>query len=120
MLSAHFEGYLEDLIAEALAAVNGALDASTLTYGFHNPWPHRIDDLYAFLGMDKPTKAIAWRNAANKSVRENLSNLVATRNKLAHGTTGVRVYKVEVERYRSTSRDLQLASTTGSASRSAS
>lgn len=33
-------------------------------------------------------------------MRDNLAELVRTRNKLAHGTTGVTVYKVEVRRYR--------------------
>ncbi len=51
MLSAHFEGYLEDVMAEALAAVNPSLAASVVTVGFHNPWPDRIDDLFAFVGM---------------------------------------------------------------------
>lgn len=96
MLSAHFEGYLEDVMAEALAAINPQLEAKPLTRGFHNPWPDRIDELFAFIGMDKPSRSISWQRAGNATVRENLSKLVRTRNKLAHGTTGVRVYKTEV------------------------
>ena len=41
MLSAHLEGYLEDVMAEALAGVNPSL-ASVVTGSFHNPWPDRI------------------------------------------------------------------------------
>lgn len=33
------EVYLEDLMAEAVQAVNKKLNAPTLTGGFHNPWP---------------------------------------------------------------------------------
>jgi hypothetical protein len=96
MLSAHFEGYLEDVMAEALAALNQHLDPRPLTGGFHNPWPDRIDELFAFLGMTKPSKAVSWQRASNAAVRENLNKLVRTRNRLAHGTTGVTVYKTEV------------------------
>lgn len=96
MLSAHFEGYLEDVMEEALAAVNPQLKVKPLTGGFHNPWPDRIDDLFAFLGMQKPARSISWRSASNEAVRRNLEKLVRTRNQLAHGTTGVRVYKSEI------------------------
>lgn len=96
MLSAHFEGYLEDVMAEALAAVNPQLEVKPLTGGFHNPWPDRIDDLFAFLGMDKPSKSISWQKAGNAAVRNNLEKLVRTRNRLAHGATNVQVYKTEV------------------------
>lgn len=100
LLTSHFEGYLEDLMAEALAALNGSLDPETLTRGFHNPWPDRIDDLFAFLGMSRPTKSIRWQKASSNTVRDNLAGLVRTRNQLAHGTTGVTVHKAHVERYR--------------------
>jgi hypothetical protein len=96
MLTSHFEGYLEDVMAEAVQAVNPKLSASTLTGGFHNPWPDRIDELFAFLGMVKPSKSISWQRASNTAVRSNLKKLVGTRNKLAHGTTGVTVYKTDV------------------------
>ena len=100
MLSSHFEGYLEDLMAEALGAVNPTLHAPILTGGFHNPWPDRIDQLFEFLGLSKPARQISWRKAGNKAVRDNLEDLVGTRNKLAHGTNGVTVYKSDVVRIR--------------------
>lgn len=46
--------------------------------------------------MKKPSKSISWQKASNKSVRDNLEKLVRTRNKLAHGTTGITVYKDDV------------------------
>ena len=100
MLSAHFEGYLEDLMAESLAAINGSLQPVALTGRFHNPWPDRIDDLFEFLDMRKPSRNISWQKASNKAVRENLERLVRTRNRLAHGTTGITVYKDDVIRAR--------------------
>lgn len=96
MLSAHFEGYLEDVMQEALATINPRLEVEPLTGGFHNPWPDRIDHLFAFLGMKKPSRSISWQRAGNATVRGNLEKLVRTRNRLAHGTTGVQVYKSEV------------------------
>lgn len=100
MLCSHFEGYLEDVMAEAIRGINADLNAPTLTGGFHNPWPDRIDDLFAFLGMEKPSRSISWQKASNSTVREHLKQLVQTRNKLAHGTTGVQVYKTEVTSFR--------------------
>lgn len=100
MLCAHFEGYVEDVMREVLGALNPSLDATPLLGGFHNPWPDRIDELFAFLGMNNPSKAISWQRASNTSVRDNLGNLVRTRNRIAHGTTGVSVRKADVTRYR--------------------
>jgi hypothetical protein len=100
LLSAHFEGYVEDVMREALAALNPRLDPAPLTGSFHNPWPDRIDDLFAFIGLSKPCRSISWQRASNASVRANLEELVRTRNRIAHGVTGVRVYKYEVVRYR--------------------
>lgn len=100
MLSAHFEGYLEDVMAEALETINPDLDPAVLIRGFHNPWPDRIDELFAFLGLEKPAREISWQKAGNKTVRENLEILVGTRNRVAHGATGVTVYKTDVVRLR--------------------
>jgi hypothetical protein len=100
MLCSHFEGYLEDIMEEALKGVNPQLNAAALTGGFHNPWPDRIDELFSFLGMQKPSKSISWRKAGNSVVRKSLEKLVRTRNKLAHGTTGVKVKKSEVRSMR--------------------
>lgn len=100
MLSAHFEGYLEDLMAESLAAINPSLQPPALTGGFHNPWPDRIDGLFAFLDMERPSREISWQRAGNKAVRNNLEELVRRRNEIAHGTTGVTVYKDDVVRAR--------------------
>lgn len=100
MLSAHFEGYVEDVMREALTALHVRIDPTPLVGPFHNPWPDRIDDLFAFIGMSKPSRSVSWQRASNASVRENLEKLVRTRNQIAHGATGVSVRKVDVTRYR--------------------
>ena len=96
MLSAHFEGYLEDVMQEAVAAVNAQLGANRVTAGFSNPQPKKIDELFEFLGMSKVSHSISWQRASNDSVRKNLNKLVETRNRIAHGGLGVKVYKTEI------------------------
>jgi hypothetical protein len=100
MLCAHFEGYVEDVMREALSGLSPNIDATPLLANFHNPWPDRIDELFAFIGMSHPCRAISWQRASNAAVRDNLGNLVRTRNRIAHGTTGVAVRKADVTRYR--------------------
>jgi hypothetical protein len=41
-MRAHFEGYIEDVMREALEALNPSLDATPLLAGFHNPWADRV------------------------------------------------------------------------------
>jgi hypothetical protein len=100
LLCAHLEGYVEDVLGEALAALNTSFDPEPLVANFHNPWPDRIDALFAFLGMSNPSRSISWQRANNASVRTNLEGLVSTRNRIAHGVTDVTVRKSEVLRYR--------------------
>jgi hypothetical protein len=100
MLCGHLEGYVEDLMREALAKLDQRIDASPLLAGFHNPWPDRIDQLFVFIGMSRPCRSISWQRAGNKAVRDNLEDLVATRNRIAHGATGVAVRRSDVTRYR--------------------
>src|SRR5258708_1134845 len=56
LLSAHLEGYLEDLMEEALRAVNRRLDGEALRRGFTNPRPSFIDKFFALLGLKDATK----------------------------------------------------------------
>lgn len=100
MLCAHFEGYLEEVLSEAVQALDSKLDAGVLTARFNQPTPKNVDNLFAFLGMNKPSQGVSWRKAGNDTVRSNLNSLVETRNKIAHGTTGLTVHKADVTRYR--------------------
>jgi hypothetical protein len=96
MLSAHFEGYLEELMRESLAAIDPQLDADPLLRGFGNPWPNRIDELFSFLGMRQPSHRISWEDASSTHVRERLEHLVRVRNQVAHGQIDVVVYRRDV------------------------
>lgn len=100
LLSAHLEGYLEDLMAEAILAVNGHLVADRVISTFSNPSIGNIDRLFAFLGLEKPSGKVKWSNAGNEAVKRNINLLVGARNQIAHGATDVRVTKVQVMRYR--------------------
>lgn len=100
MLSAHLEGYLEDLMAESVGAIHGGLSAQGLTQRFANPSTGNIDNLFAFLGLSKPCDALSWRAAGNAAVKRNINKLVESRNAVAHGSTGVAVSKADVTRYR--------------------
>jgi len=73
---------------------------TALTDRFHNPWPDRIDDLFAFLGLVKPSRQISWQKASNASVRKNIEDLVRVRNRIAHGSTGTSVVKAGITRWR--------------------
>jgi hypothetical protein len=100
LLSAHLEGYLEDLMREALIAVQGGLSGDAIVARFANPTTGEIDKLFAVIGMEKPCSQISWRKAGNQAVKANLNELVGRRNRIAHGAEGVTVYKAEVERFR--------------------
>jgi len=99
LLSAHLEGYLEELMAEALDTVHTGLSPSELTGRFANPSTGNIDKLFAFLGLSKPCDSISWQAAGNDAVKRNINELVETRNRIAHGATGIAVSKVKVTRY---------------------
>lgn len=96
MLSAHFEGYLEELMRESLEAIDPQLDADPLLRGFGNPWPNRIDELFSFLGMRQPSHEICWEEATSSHVRGRLEHLVRIRNQVAHGQIDVSVAKADV------------------------
>jgi hypothetical protein len=99
LLSSHLEGFLEDLMRDALRAVEPGLDHAHVVYGFANPTPDKIDNLFSVLGMRKPCNRVSWRGASSDSVKRNRKSLVVTRNRIAHGTRA-RVTKDDVDRYR--------------------
>jgi RiboL-PSP-HEPN len=101
LLSAHLEGYLEDLMEEALRAVDPHLDGAPLRRGFANPRPSFIDKFFALLGITDVTKdpSIHWPGASNTRVRARLSGLVDLRNQIAHGQQST-VQLNTVKRYR--------------------
>lgn len=87
-LSAHLEGYLEDLMDEAILAINKDLSPANPTGRFANPSIGNINNLFAFLGMGTPCDSFSRRSAGNAAVKKNINELVQTRNRIAHGGTG--------------------------------
>jgi hypothetical protein len=76
------------------------LSGAALTGRFANPTTGNINNLFAVLGLAKPSDSVSWRKAGNEAVKRNVNELVETRNAIAHGTTGVDVSKATVEQYR--------------------
>lgn len=99
LLNAHFEAYLEDVLQEALRALNAGLDASTQRRDFTTPPPRNIDRLFVLLGIEKISQQPSWQKAGNKTVRGALDELQDTRNAIAHGEAGAKVTKHDVARY---------------------
>jgi hypothetical protein len=94
-LTAHLEGYIEDLFAEASGMVASAVfdtahynvDAfvTQATAPFRNPSPQNIKDLFARLGLPDVLATIRWGTLSNDDIRKRLNELVQLRNKIAHG-----------------------------------
>jgi len=91
LLSAHLQGYIEDLFNESAEILlsNKVRDITALIEqnrsGFSNPHAYRIDRLFASIGMPEITAGLSWRNASNKSIKNRLTRYVELRNGIAHG-----------------------------------
>lgn len=91
MLSAHLEGFIEDLFKEA----SGELLADQLesveifqkeaVSRFSNPTPEAIDALFGRMGFEKITQEISWRRATSETIRKRLREYIELRNRIAHG-----------------------------------
>ncbi len=99
LLNAHFEAYLEDVLQEALTALNSGLDATTLRRTFTTPRTANIDKLFVLLGIQKISNTPRWQKASNKSVRNAINELQDTRNAIAHGEKNVKATKRAITRY---------------------
>jgi len=92
LLSAHLQGYVEDLFSEATGAMLGnkvkdveALIEQALS-GFSNPHAYRIDRLFASIGLPKVTDGLSWQKASNQTVKRRLTDYIRIRNSIAHGS----------------------------------
>lgn len=99
LLNSHFEAYLEDLLQEALLAINTGFDASKLRRDFTTPRADNIDKLFLLLGISKISRLPKWQKASNKSVRAAIDQLQDRRNAIAHGEKGATVKKREITRF---------------------
>lgn len=95
LLTAHLEGYLEDLFKEAAeAVVNARFDtqyydlqsfAGQAITRFHNPSPQNVKELFMRLGIRDLLDTVEWAGVPNGEVRKHLGDLVSLRNQIAHG-----------------------------------
>lgn len=92
LLSAHLQGYIEDVYADAarilLEGKVSDIDAliEQAQSHFPNPHAHRIDDLFASIGLPTIMDGLRWRKASNQAIRKRLTEYIRTRNAIAHGT----------------------------------
>lgn len=99
LLNAHFEAFLEDLLQEALTAINPGLDASSLGRDFKTPRCRNIDRFFVVLGISKLSKQPSWKKASNKAVRRNIDELQDARNAIAHGEKDAKAKKSDIARF---------------------
>ena len=95
LLTAHFEGYIEDLFAESAEVIAASVFDTThydvdsfitqSTKAFRNPNPQNIRDLFTRLGLSDVLATVQWGAMSNKDVRDRLGNLVNLRHRIAHG-----------------------------------
>lgn len=91
LLSAHLQGYIEDLFSEAARVMldDAVSDVDVLIEqalsGFTNPHAFRIDRLFASLGLPKITDGLSWQKASNQTVKRRLTDYIQIRNSIAHG-----------------------------------
>ena len=91
LLSAHLEGFVEDLHGEAarLLLTNKINDLSVLVKSAHdmfrNPTPDQIERLFNTIGMRGVLSELRWQKASNQTVRKRLFEYIELRNRIAHG-----------------------------------
>ncbi len=100
LLNAHFEAYLEDVLQEALTALNAGLSAETIRRDFTTPRVRNIDRLFKLLGIEKISWSPSWQHASNKSVRGAIDELQDARNAVAHGDKDAKATKAALTRFR--------------------
>ena len=92
LLSAHLQGYIEDLHAEAANRLfsTTVLDVNALIVEaqskFSNPHAFHIEQLFTSLGLPKILEKLRWHRANNRRIRTRLSRYIEMRNRIAHGS----------------------------------
>lgn len=91
LLTAHFQGFVDDLHKEVGLKIIGTNAASPedvvklLGNNRANPHVNVINKMFASLGIYDVMDQISWRNCNNDSVKKRLTGALETRNKVAHG-----------------------------------
>lgn len=105
LLSAHLQGYVEDLYSETAQCLlsNKVKDVEALIRhgrdSFSNPHANKIEQLFCSLGISRITDGISWQKARNRSIRKRLTEYVRIRNRIAHGIQEP-VSKAKVEQFK--------------------
>ena len=92
LLSAHLQGYIEDVYEEAARRLlrNAVKSVEALVYEargrFSNPHADVIERLFSSIGLPKILDNVSWQRASNQSIRRRLTGYVQIRNRIAHGS----------------------------------
>ena len=92
LLSAHLQGYIEDVYSEVARAMLGdkvkdvdALVEQALS-NFSNPHAYRIASLFASIGLPNIMDDLSWQKASNQTIKRRLTDYIRIRNSIAHGS----------------------------------
>jgi len=92
LLSAHLQGFIEDLFEEAAGKLLAGKvpDVQTLVSNARlrgNPTSENITRLFATAGFPDVLDGISWQKCTNATVRSRLKGLNELRNRIVHGGT---------------------------------
>jgi len=104
LLSAHLQGFIEDLFEEAAGKLLAGKvpDVQTLVSNARlrgNPTSENITRLFATAGFPDVLDGISWQKCTNATVRSRLKGLNELRNRIVHGGTET-VGKWQVEHFK--------------------
>ena|SRR5271167_3505839 len=92
LLSAHLQGYIEDLHAEAANHLFSSTvkDPNALITEAQsrlpNPLDYCIEQLFRSLGLPNILEELRWQKASNRRIRRRLSKYIEMRNRITHGS----------------------------------
>ena len=76
------------------------IDLKLAVSRFGNPSPREISRLFTHLGIDNILGRATWQGMSERTVSTRIKRLVDDRNRIAHGTLGVRVRRDQIDYYR--------------------
>ena len=91
LLSAHFQGYIDDLLFETahivlsgkVRDIDGLVKLAKPQSA--NPHPDIIEKMFNSVGVYEVLDDISWQKAKNEVIKKRLSDYIQLRNKIAHG-----------------------------------
>jgi hypothetical protein len=105
LLSAHLQGFVEDLQFEAANIVLKdkvsdieKIAKNAIPRGV-NPHADVIEKIFAGIGLYEILESICWQKASNSTIKRRITDYIQLRNKIAHGTQ-VSISKAKVNEYK--------------------